>query len=285
MPPVIPIEPNVSRKPSVVDRSSVILRTENLTKKYGQHTALDDLTITIHRGEVFGYIGPNGSGKTTTLRALSGERGYTGRIGFNGRDLTTMTARDMALDRGVLAQSISLGFPFKVREILEMGVVAGDVHSRKEAEGVMARALAAVDLVGFENRVATALSGGEQGRMHMARVLCQISSPVRAGRPRWLFLDEPVASLDVKHQLAIMTLARAFTRSGGGVLAVMHDLNLTSMFADKVVMLKEGRKHAEGAPSEVFTEANLDAVYGCPLSVTRDQGTGQIRIFPLPIAA
>lgn len=244
-----------------------------------------DLSFTAAPGQLTAIIGPNGSGKTTTLRALSGERRYTGRIGFNGRDLATMTAHEMALDRGVLAQSVSLGFPFRVREILEMGVVAGDVSSRKEAEDVMARALAAVDLVGFENRVATALSGGEQARMHMARVLCQIASPVRAGRPRWLFLDEPVASLDVRHQLAIMTLARAFARSGGGVLAVMHDLNLTSMFADKVVMLKEGCKHAEGAPSEVFTEANLEAVYGCPLSVTRDPGTGQIRIFPLPIAA
>jgi iron complex transport system ATP-binding protein len=262
-----------------------MIDVDTIFVKLAGRAVIHGLSFTAAPGQLTAIIGPNGSGKTTTLRALSGERAYDGRIALGGRDLKSMSAHAMAMERGVLAQSISLGFPFKVREILEMGVVAGDIHSAAEAEQVMARALAAVDLSGFEDRVATALSGGEQARMHMARVLCQISSPVRDGRARWLFLDEPVASLDVKHQVAIMTLARAFARAGGGVLAVMHDLNLTSMFADKVVMLKDGRKHAEGDPQAVFTEANLQAVYGCPLSVSRDPASGQVRIFPLPVAA
>jgi iron complex transport system ATP-binding protein len=243
------------------------------------------LSFAARPGALTAIIGPNGSGKTTTLRALSGERAYSGRIEISGCDLRTMSAADMALTRGVLQQSVSLGFPFRVREILEMGIIAGDVHSRAEAETVMAAALKAVDLAGFENRVATALSGGEQARMHMARVLCQISSPMRDGRPRWLFLDEPVASLDVKHQLAIMTLARAFAEAGGGVMAVMHDLNLTAMFADHVVMLRGGRLHAAGAPADVFTEAHLAAVYDCALSVHHDPANGLIRILPPHLAA
>jgi iron complex transport system ATP-binding protein len=262
-----------------------MIDVDNISVALAGREVIRGLSFSARPGELTAIIGPNGSGKTTTLRALSGERDYAGRIQFGERDLKSMSAHEMAMDRGVLAQSISLGFPFKVREILEMGVVAGDVHSRHEAEQVMARALAAVDLTGFENRVATALSGGEQARMHMARVLCQISSPVRDGRPRWLYLDEPVASLDVKHQLAIMTLARAFARDGGGVLAVMHDLNLTAMFADKVVMLRDGRKHVEGTPADVFTEAHLEAVYGCALSVSSDPRTRQLRIFPLLAAA
>jgi len=262
-----------------------MINVDNIHVSLSGRLVIYGLSFKAEPGQLTAIIGPNGSGKTTTLRALSGERSFSGHIGIAGRDLVGMTAHEMAMERGVLAQSISLGFPFKVREILEMGIVAGDIHSRTEAESVMTAALDAVDLTGFENRVATALSGGEQARMHMARVLCQISSPVRDGRPRWLFLDEPVASLDVKHQLAIMTLARAFARKGGGVLAVMHDLNLTAMFADKVVMLRDGRKHAEGTPADVFTQANLESVYGCPLSVTLDPATGQLRIFPLPNAA
>jgi iron complex transport system ATP-binding protein len=143
----------------------------------------------------------------------------------------------------------------------------------------MDEALEAVDLKGFGDRIATQLSGGEQARMHMARLLCQISSSTHDGRARWLLLDEPVASLDVKHQLAIMTLARSFVQRGGGVIAVMHDLNLTSMFADHVVMMKAGRLHAAGSPTLVLSEDNLETVYGCRLAVSHSDD-GLPRILP-----
>lgn len=262
-----------------------MIKLDKVSVSLSGREVVSDLSFEAQPAALTAIIGPNGSGKTTTLRALSGERQYSGRIEFAGRDLKSMTAAELARERGVLQQSVSLGFPFKVREILEMGIIAGDVHSRAEAETVMAAALDAVDLGGFENRVATALSGGEQARMHMARVLCQIASPVHHGRARWLYLDEPVASLDVKHQLAIMKLARTFAQSGGGVIAVMHDLNLTAMFSDHVVMMRDGRLHAAGRPADVFTEAHLAAVYGCALSVEHDAASGRIRVYPPYFAA
>lgn len=262
-----------------------MIKLDNVSVSLSGREVVSGLSFEARSGALTAIIGPNGSGKTTTLRALSGERVHSGRIEFAGRDLQSMTPAQMALHRGVLQQSVSLGFPFRVREILEMGIIAGDVHSHAEAENIMAASLDAVDLAGFENRVATALSGGEQARMHMARVLCQISAPLRDGRACWLFLDEPVASLDVKHQIAIMKLAKSFAQSGGGVIAIMHDLNLTAMFADHVVMMREGRLYAAGAPRDVFTEGHLAEVYGCPLSVQHDADTGQLRVYPPHIAA
>jgi iron complex transport system ATP-binding protein len=257
---------------------------KNLSVALSGRPVVNELSFQAMPGKLTAIIGPNGSGKTTTMKAISGERKFDGKIRFNGQDLRSLSAKQLALSRAVLAQTISLGFPFLVREVLEMGIVAGDTHDAAEAARVMDKALDAVDLKGFESRVATHLSGGEQARLHMARVLCQIPDAVRNGQPHWLFLDEPVASLDIKHQLAIMRLARDFVARGGGVIAVMHDLNLTAMFADHVVMLRGGRLHAAGAPDEVFTESALEAVYGCRLSVSREPETGLIRVLT-PLAA
>jgi iron complex transport system ATP-binding protein len=254
------------------------ISVDNINITLSGRAVVRGLSFQAKPGALTAIIGPNGSGKTTTMKAISGERKCDGSIRFNDRDLRSMSARELALSRAVLAQTISLGFPFLVREVLEMGIIAGDTHDAGEAERRMASALEAVDLKGFEGRVATRLSGGEQARLHMARVLCQIPDAVKDGKAHWLLLDEPVASLDIKHQIAIMRLARNFASRGGGVIAVMHDLNLTSMFADHVVMLKDGQLHAQGAPDQVFTEDTLEAVYGCRLSVSRDAESGLVRV-------
>ena len=262
-----------------------MITLEGVSISLSGRRVVHELSFDARPGALTAIVGPNGSGKTTTLKAISGECRHDGRISYAGRDLKSMSPAQLALERGVLQQSVSIGFPFRVREILEMGIVAGSVHSRQQADAIMSAALEKVDLAGFENRVATALSGGEQSRMHLARVLCQIPDPVRDGRPCWLFLDEPVASLDVRHQLAIMRLAKDFAKAGGGVIAVMHDLNLTAMFADHIVMMRQGRLHASGTPDEVLTAGHLSSVYDCPLAVECDPATGLRRIFPSAAAA
>ena len=260
-----------------------MISLQQVSVSLGGRRVVDGVSFEAHPGRLTMIIGPNGSGKTSTLRAIAGDRRYSGAIRLNGCDLQTMSVTEQARFRGVMSQSIQLGFPFTVREVLEMGVVAGEVHSREEADRLIAERLMAVDLSGFESRSALALSGGEQSRMHMARVLCQIGSPAIDGKPRWLLLDEPVASLDVKHHLALMRTARDFATKGGGVIAVMHDLNLTAMFADHVVMLRHGRLAAEGSPQDVFKEEILEDVYGCALSVRHE--SGKLRIFPADEAA
>jgi iron complex transport system ATP-binding protein len=151
-----------------------------------------------------------------------------------------------------------------VLEIVRLGLMSAAVPA---PEHRAAEALARVGLAGFEGRFYQELSGGEQQRAQLARVLCQVWDPVDADGPRWLFLDEPVASLDIGHQLEVMDLVADYARAGGGVVAVMHDLNLTAIYADRVILLAAGQCLAAGPPAAVMTDEILGGAYGCALRV------------------
>ncbi|SIQ30984.1 iron complex transport system ATP-binding protein [Rhizobium sp. RU20A] len=244
------------------------LHARNLTLSLGSKRVLDGVSFTARTGELTAIIGPNGCGKTTTLKVISGEIRKAGSVTLFGRPLEAYKPWELALRRGVLAQHTTIAFPFTVREIVGMGVTAGTgATSASAEEQAIERALAAVDLEGFAGRFYQDLSGGEQQRVQLARVLCQVSAPVRDGEPAFLFLDEPVSSLDIRHQLSIMALARRFADAGGGVIAILHDLNLTAMYADHVVMMRAGTVAAGGAPQAVFTDDTLQSVFGCTMRV------------------
>jgi iron complex transport system ATP-binding protein len=215
-------------------------------------------------GEVTAIVGPNGSGKTTLLRAMTQDLPYGGEIRLDGDDIARLPGWRLAARRAVLPQASRIAFPFTVLEIVRLGLMAaaGPAPPRRASE-----ALARVGLAGFEGRFYQELSGGEQSRVQLARVLVQVWEPVGPDGPHWLFLDEPVASLDIGHQLEVMDLVADYAARGGGVVAVMHDLNLTAIHADRVTMLCAGRVLAEGAPAEVLTDATLSRAYGCSVRV------------------
>lgn len=197
-------------------------------------------------GEIAAIVGPNGSGKTTFLKALSGDLAFTGTVAVNGRDLSEMKPVEAATVRAVLPQTATLSFPFTVHEVVRLGLIGGRSGVLPgEDDRLPERALARVDLDGFAGRFYQELSGGEQQRVQLARVLCQVWAPVLDGKPRYLYLDEPVSSLDIKHQLIIMNIARDFARRGGGVIAILHDLNLTAMYADRIFVMHRGRLAAD----------------------------------------
>lgn len=259
-----------------------MLTAENIEVWLGRHRILRGIDMAVPEGRLVVVIGPNGSGKTTLMRALSGDLPYSGRATLHGLDIAHARPWELALLRGVLPQSSSLSFPFTVREIVQLGTREGVTGS--ETANVSA-ALDRVDLAGFEGRMYQELSGGEQQRVQLARVLCQVWSPALDGKARYLFLDEPVSSLDIRHQLQIMNVARDFAANGGGVLAILHDLNLTAMYADHVVLLKNGNVHAEGAPRAVLTAKNLSEVYGCDLTVNTAPPAGSVFVLPHRAAA
>lgn len=245
-----------------------MIEARNLDVSIAGKSILAGVDFTARPGEVTAIVGPNGSGKTTLLKALSGELPYRGRVAVNGRDLAAMRPAEAASLRAVLPQATSLAFPFTVREIVRLGLLGGRSGAPAgELERLPERALASVDLDGFAGRFYQELSGGEQQRVQLARVLCQVWTPVLDGVPRYLLLDEPVSSLDIRHQLAIMDIARDFARRGGGVVAVLHDLNLTAMYGGRIFMMHGGRLAASGAPGEVLVDSLLEKVFGCRLRV------------------
>lgn len=253
------------------------LIARNLCLRIRDKTILDRVSLTARAGAVTAIAGPNGSGKTTLLRALTGEDHVEGRITLNDLPVNPACSARLASLRGVLPQASRLAFPFKVLEVLRIGHSAGPHANRTD---IPARALGAVGLPGYGNQYYQELSGGEQQRVQLARVLCQVWVPVMGGQPRWLFLDEPVSSLDIGHQLAIMQLVRAYADSGGGVIAVMHDLNLTAMFADHVTILKSGRVAASGTAHEVMTDTVLSDIYGVRVSANSAPGPDTPFVLP-----
>ncbi|TCN32524.1 heme ABC transporter ATP-binding protein [Sinorhizobium americanum] len=244
-----------------------MIRASDLSVRLAGRPVLHGVSFEAAPGRMTAIVGPNGSGKTTTLKAISGELQLSkGKVTINGDDIARLKPFELALKRGVLPQSTIISFPFTVREIVGLGLSTGGADGGGNGRTVD-EALEAVDLAGFSGRFYQELSGGEQQRVQLARVLCQIAAPVGDGEPRYLLLDEPVSSLDIRHQLTIMQLARQFCEGGGGVIAVMHDLNLTAMFADQMVMMKVGRIRALGAPKEVLTDETMEAVFGCRMRV------------------
>ncbi len=256
-----------------------MLEARDITAHLGARPVLHGITFAAAPGQVTAIVGPNGSGKTTLLRRLTGDLAGGGQIALEGTDLASIAPRDLARRRAVLPQTVRVGFPFTLTEVVRLGHEAGHAAHRPE---IVAAAIAEVGLSHKAQGFFQDMSGGEQARGHLARVRAQVWEPVLDARPNWLFVDEPVAALDIGHQLQVMRLLRRFADAGGGVIAVMHDLNLTAMHADRIILMDSGRIAALGTPREVLTDPLLSGAYRCRLCVNTAPATG---IWLLPQSA
>ncbi|WBU60985.1 heme ABC transporter ATP-binding protein [Paracoccus albus] len=260
------------------------LIARSLRVRLGRRDVLHSVDMTARAGQLTAIIGPNGSGKTTLLRALTGEIGADGgSVALNGGDIAGMEPSELAAMRAVLPQHSALSFPFTATEIVRIGLTQS-AQGEAERTALIRAALSAVDLPGHAGRLYQEMSGGEQQRIQLARALAQVWRPETENGPSWLLLDEPVSSLDIAHQLSIMNLAADYARRGGGVVAVMHDLNLTAMFADHVVLLQKGRVIGHGTPRDVLTDELLSEAYGCRLAVSQTPAEG-VWLLPQTAAA
>jgi iron complex transport system ATP-binding protein len=238
--------------------------------------ALDDVSFDVASGALYAVLGPNGSGKSTLMRALLGISAPTGgRVELDGRPAREWGLKERARAVGAVAQSETIAFPLTTREMVAMGryphldALAGESDRDREAIG---SALAACELVDLAGRDVTTLSGGEFQRARIARALAQ--------EPRALVLDEPTASLDVRHEMGILELLRSHADAGMTVVLITHGLDSAAQFADRLLLLSNGRVAAEGLPADVLREDILEQVYGWPISVRPDPESGVPRVTP-----
>lgn len=244
----------------------VRLRAAGVTVVLDGRTVLDDISLEVVPGEVLALVGPNGAGKSTLLSVLSGERApATGTVTVDDRDIRSFSALELARRRSVLTQENALSFPFRVIDVITMGRspwTRTDEIARDSA--AIASAATRADVTHLAGRRFTELSGGERARVSLARVLAQDTAIV--------FLDEPTAALDLRHQEDVLRIARELAQEGRAVVVVVHDLSLAGAVADRVALLSGGRLVALGAPSAVLTAAAIGEVYGLGVRVVDVDG-------------
>ncbi|OQP58558.1 heme ABC transporter ATP-binding protein [Niastella populi] len=233
----------------------MIITAQNISYSIGKKPILHNLSFVMQPGEVTVVLGANGAGKSTLLRMLSGEQPPTaGSVLLNDKNIQALTPSQLARCRAVLSQQYMLNLPFSCEEIVMMGRYPHfNNHPAQADHDIVQQCMQEMQAAQFTGRLYQTLSGGEQQRVQMARVLAQLRE-VNAAEVtgKLLLLDEPTASLDCLHQQACLHKARDLAQQGYTVVVILHDLNLAAQFADKILLLKNGCLIKQGAMHEVL---------------------------------
>lgn len=252
----------------------MLLEASGVGYSIGSRSILADVSLTVSSGEVLSIIGPNGAGKSTLLGVLAGDRTpSTGTVHIAGTPVSSWRIRDLARERAVLLQDARVAFAYSAQDVVRMG--RAPWRGKPEAEhddALVAQAMRDVDVTHLADRDVTTLSGGERGRVQLARVRAQ-DTPL-------LLLDEPTAALDIRHQESALALCRARAGEGAGAVVVLHDIDVAAAYSDRILVLAGGRVRACGAPADVCTSELLSDVYEWPIEVLTHPRTGRLMVLP-----
>ena len=252
-----------------------ILEIDGISFKYDREWILREVNLKIGKAELWGILGPNGCGKTTLINLIDGILSpYQGTIKIGGTDINTLKRREIAKRIAVVPQETAWVFPLTVEEVVLMGRTPHlgrcEFESKKDLD-VAHSAMEATDVLRFSSRRMQSLSGGERQRALIARALAQ--------QPEVLLLDEPTSSLDITHQISIFDLLGSLSEESGlTIVAATHDMNLASLYCDRIALLHNGNFYSRGTPEEALTEKSIREVYGVDIVVDRHPLTGLPRI-------
>jgi iron complex transport system ATP-binding protein len=256
-----------------------ILTLKNVGYRYGQIRAIKGIDLQVYGGEILGILGPNGSGKSTLLKVMDGILvPQEGEILIEESPFAAFGRSHLAREVAMVAQESHFRFSFSTLEVVLMGrfphLKRLQFEGKRDMEVAMG-ALNATHTLEFAERSIHELSGGEKQRVLIARALAQ--------EPRVILLDEPTSFLDLKFKREIFQLISTLSLEKGlSVVVVSHDIDLTSQYCRRVIMLRNGSIYEMGEPGEVITAANIEAVYDCPVLVDKNPATGRPRVTPLP---
>lgn len=257
-----------------------MLSLNTATLAIGSKRLVDELTLEVHPGRVVAIVGPNGAGKTTALRLLAGDvKPTSGSVSLDGQPIDSFDSCSVACRRAVLSQMSPLTFDFFAFDVVQMGRTPHNTTKRVDAVIAQA-AMETMNVFDLAGRRYTTLSGGEQQRVQMARILAQLD--LRATDvSRYMLLDEPTSALDIRHQHLLLQTARATTRKNIGVLIVLHDLNLAARYADHVVIMKDGQVVVEGSPWQALKPDALRSAFGIESMVVEHPSESVPIVVPL----
>jgi len=257
----------------------VSLQVQQVYFSYLDGLVLHNINLSIKAGEMVGLLGPNGSGKTTLIKLASGVlKPNQGEIKLDGSSLGRLSRKAIARSVAVVPQQFNIPFAFTTTEVVMLGrtpffrVFAEESEVDKQ---FVSNALELVDISELKERRFDELSGGERQKIILAMALAQ--------QPKLLLLDEPTVHLDITHQVEILELVRRLNVERGlTVIAAMHDLNLASLYFNRLILLKEGRVSADGAPAQVLTEDRIREVFSASVRVEPHPVTGVPHIVIMP---
>jgi iron complex transport system ATP-binding protein len=252
-----------------------MLRAQGISASYRDTVVLHGVDLHVAGGEFVGIIGPNGTGKTTLLKVLTGVKApLAGTVELDGRNMHLLPRRAIAALMAVVPQSSFVPPLFTVGDVVSIGRYARRESRFSESAADRAavdNALAVTGTAVFRERFISELSGGERQEVLIARALAQ--------QPKLLILDEPTANLDIRHQMKILGLVRRLISAQGlTALMVIHDLNLAARFCSSLVLLHQGRVLARGSAAEVLTAENLARAYGVAAAVEYNATVGALQV-------
>ena len=253
-----------------------MLRTENISFSIGKKQILKNVSATFLPGEFNMILGPNGSGKSSFLKIFSGEiNKFQGTVLYDDKKIKELRKEDLAKKRAVMSQQADLGFPLLVEEVVMMGRYPHfTFNPNKKDITICNEVIERMNLVEFKERNYLTLSGGEKQRVQYARVLAQVWEKPTDGY-RYLFLDEPLNSLDISYQHEFLQSAVELMKEHTVLIAVMHDINLAAHYADNLFFLKEGEMVVHGRPKDILTENIIEQVFNIKTTVIENPVTGK----------
>ncbi|MGO1650746.1 MAG: heme ABC transporter ATP-binding protein [Sphingobacterium sp.] len=256
-----------------------MIEVNKLSFKIGSHHLLQDVSFNAMPSEVLAIIGPNGAGKTTLLKLISKQlKAYSGRIELHGINLEDLDLQELAMFRAVLPQSNFLSINLTVFEIALMGRYP---HFKSNPSSldvqITNEALREMGMYDYKDRLIHQLSGGEQQRVQLARILAQIYQNPKG----ILLMDEPINGLDLQYQQVILAKARKLAKKGLTVVSILHDINLAAQYADRILVLKLGKRMGLGTPDEILSEELIYETYHTKVKKISDQQIGYPIIVPI----